>query len=169
LLAFHPDKHRSQLVAERDGIRWVDDSKATNTHAALASLTSFDSVVWIVGGLFKGTSPGELIDSVSGRLKGAVVIGTDRDAVRTAFARHAPQLPVFEVDTLDTKEVMPKAVRLAAAIASEGDVVLLAPAAASMDQFQDYADRGDQFAAALHDLLGGEADDDEPSAPPTEP
>ncbi|MBX3091344.1 MAG: UDP-N-acetylmuramoyl-L-alanine--D-glutamate ligase [Cryobacterium sp.] len=169
LLAFHPDKHRSQLVAERDGIRWVDDSKATNTHAALASLTSFDSVVWIVGGLFKGTSPGELIDSVSGRVKGAVVIGTDRDAVRAAFARHAPQLPVFEVDTLDTKEVMPKAVRLAAAIASEGDVVLLAPAAASMDQFRDYADRGDQFAAALHDLLGGEADDDEPSAPPTEP
>ncbi|MBN9150504.1 MAG: UDP-N-acetylmuramoyl-L-alanine--D-glutamate ligase [Micrococcales bacterium] len=169
VLSFRADHHRTELVAENAGVRWVNDSKATNAHAALASLGSFDSVVWIIGGLFKGTSPAELVHAVSARLRGAVVIGTDRSAVLEAFARHAPQLPVIEVDTLDTKEVMPTAVRLAAGLAADGDVVLLAPAAASMDQFRDYADRGEQFANAVNDLLGGDADDDESSALPPKP
>jgi UDP-N-acetylmuramoylalanine--D-glutamate ligase len=169
ILAFRADHHRTELVATRGGVRWFDDSKATNAHAAQASLGSFDSVVWIVGGLFKGTSPSELVAAVSDRLRAAVVIGTERAGLREAFARHAPALQVIEVDTTDTKEVMPTAVRLAAGLASDGDVVLLAPAAASMDQFRDYADRGNQFAAAVKDLLGGNADDDESSAPTTEP
>ncbi|MCB1280630.1 MAG: UDP-N-acetylmuramoyl-L-alanine--D-glutamate ligase, partial [Salinibacterium sp.] len=169
VLSFRADRHRAEIVAESAGVRWVNDSKATNAHAALASLGSFDSVVWIIGGLFKGTSPAELVHAVSARLRGAVVIGTDRSAVLEAFARHAPQLPVIEVDTLDTKEVMPTAVRLAAGLAADGDVVLLAPAAASMDQFRDYADRGEQFANAVNDLLGGDADDDESSALPPKP
>jgi UDP-N-acetylmuramoylalanine--D-glutamate ligase len=167
LLAFRPDHHRTELVAASDGVRWFDDSKATNGHAAIASLGSFDSVVWIVGGLFKGTSPAEIVAAVSDRLRGAVVIGSDRGEVLAAFARHAPELPVIEVDTLDTKEVMPTAVRLAAQLARDGDVVLLAPAAASMDQFRDYADRGEQFAVAVKEMLGGSADDDESSAPST--
>lgn len=169
VLSFRADHHRTELVAESAGVRWINDSKATNAHAALASLGSFDSVVWILGGLFKGTSPSELVRAMSARLRGAVVIGTDRAVVLEAFARHAPHLPVIEVDTLDTKEVMPTAVRLAAGLAADGDVVLLAPAAASMDQFRDYADRGEQFATAVNDLLGGYADDDESSAFPQKP
>jgi UDP-N-acetylmuramoylalanine--D-glutamate ligase len=169
LLAFRPDHHRTEVIATRDGVAWVDDSKATNAHAASASLGAFGSVVWIVGGLFKGASPDELIAAVAPRLRGAVVIGADRGEVLASFARHAPRLPVLEVDTLDTGEVMPTAVRLAAGLAADGDVVLLAPAAASMDQFRDYADRGARFASAVHELLGGGADDDESPAPPTQP
>jgi UDP-N-acetylmuramoylalanine--D-glutamate ligase len=169
LLAFRPDHHRTEVIATRDGVAWVDDSKATNAHAASASLGAFGPVVWIVGGLFKGASPDELIAAVAPRLRGAVVIGVDRGEVLASFARHAPRLPVLEVDTLDTGEVMPTAVRLAAGLAADGDVVLLAPAAASMDQFRDYADRGARFASAVHELLGGGADDDESPAPPTQP
>jgi UDP-N-acetylmuramoylalanine--D-glutamate ligase len=74
-------------------------------------------------------------------------------------------VPVFEVDTTDTKEVMSMVVRLSAAIAQSGDTVLLAPAAASMDQFSDYADRGTRFADAVHKMMEGGTDDYEPSAP----
>lgn len=166
LLAFHPDHHRTELIAVDAGIRWIDDSKATNAHAAQASLASFDSVVWMVGGLLKGASLDGLIERAAPRLKAAIILGTDRTEVAASFARHAPQLPVFEVATTDTNEVMPTAVRVASELAVDGDVVLLAPAAASMDQFRDYADRGSRFADAVRDLLGGGADDDKPSAPP---
>lgn len=165
LLSFQADHHRAETVARRGGVLWVDDSKATNAHAARASLTAFGSVVWIVGGLFKGASPDELIAGVAGRLRGAVVIGTDRAGVLESFARHAPELPVIEVDTAETEDVMPTAVRLAAGLAIDGDVVLLAPAAASMDQFADYADRGRRFAQAVHEMVGGDTDDDERPAP----
>ncbi|MHB1171066.1 MAG: UDP-N-acetylmuramoyl-L-alanine--D-glutamate ligase [Lacisediminihabitans sp.] len=169
LRSFRPDQHRSELVGSRGGIRWINDSKATNPHAAGAALTAFDSVVWIVGGLFKGVDVDELVSRQVGRLRSAIVIGIDRQPLLEAFARHAPELPVFEVDTIETKEVMPTAVRLSAAVAQSGDVVLLAPAAASMDQFSDYADRGLRFAAAVHELLGGGTDDDEPPAPTSAP
>jgi UDP-N-acetylmuramoylalanine--D-glutamate ligase len=164
LLAFRADQHRSELVATWAGIRWVNDSKATNAHAARASLESFDSLVWIVGGLLKGTSIDALVASAVPRLRGAIVIGNDRAAIVESLARHAPELPVFEVVTPDTNEVMPTAVQLAASIAVNGDTVLLAPAAASMDQFRNYADRGALFVRAVRELLGGGADDDESSA-----
>lgn len=166
LLQFHPDHHRSELVASQHGVRWVNDSKATNAHAAHASLESFDSIVWIVGGLLKGTSLDELINSVVPRLRAAIVIGQDRTSIVESFARHAPELPIFEVETADTKDVMPTAVRLAEKLAKDGDVVLLAPAAASMDQFRNYADRGSNFAYAVQELLRGSAHDNEPSAFP---
>ncbi|HEY9478130.1 MAG TPA: UDP-N-acetylmuramoyl-L-alanine--D-glutamate ligase [Microbacteriaceae bacterium] len=169
LAGFHVDHHRTELVAEQDGIRWVDDSKATNPHAARAALAACDPVVWIVGGLLKGVDVDELVHDQASRLRGAIIIGADRGALVAAFARHAPALPVFEVDTLDTDEVMPHAVTLAARLAQRGDTVLLAPAAASMDQFDNYADRGGRFAQAVRQLLGGGADDDEPSSPAASP
>lgn len=170
LASFRLDHHRIETVAVSEGIVWVDDSKATNPHAANAALASFGSVVWIVGGLLKGVDIGDLISTHSQRLTAAIVIGSDRSPVVAAFARHAPGVPVFEVESAETDDVMPEAVRLAAAVVRVGDVVLLAPAAASMDQFTDYGDRGTRFASAVREHLGG-ADDrqplhDPPSSPP---
>jgi UDP-N-acetylmuramoylalanine--D-glutamate ligase len=162
LATFRIDHHRTEVVAEHGGILWVNDSKATNPHAARASLAAHASVVWVVGGLLKGVDVGELVRDHAPRLRAAVVIGTDRSALLAAFERHAPGLPVFEVDSTDTDEVMPTAVRLAAAAAAVGDTILLAPAAASMDQFSDYADRGRRFATAVTDLVGGAGHDDNP-------
>lgn len=160
LASFRVDHHRTESVAFEAGVLWVNDSKATNPHAASASLASFGSVVWIVGGLLKGVDVGELVATHRDRLKAAVIIGEDRSAVLAAFARHAPNVDVFEVVATETRDVMSQAVRLAAAVAGDGDVVLLAPAAASMDQFVDYADRGTRFASAVLDLVGGAERDD---------
>lgn len=153
LRSFHLDSHRTELVATNGDIRWIDDSKATNPHAATASLGAFDSVVWIVGGLFKGVDVDTLVRTHVPRLSAAILIGVDREALRSAFRRHAPELPLFEVDTTDTGEVMPVAVQLSAAVARAGDVVLLAPAAASMDQFTDYGDRGRRFSEAVREYV----------------
>lgn len=145
---FKLDAHRIELVLDKDGIRWIDDSKATNPHAAAASLSSFDSVIWIVGGLLKGVDISELISKYSNILKAAIVIGADRNPVLNAFANCAPELPIYEISA-DKDEVMLQAVRAAKGISAAGDVVLLAPAAASMDQFVDYADRGENFSRCV--------------------
>jgi UDP-N-acetylmuramoylalanine--D-glutamate ligase len=150
---FRLDSHRTEVIAESDGIVWIDDSKATNPHAAAASLRAHAGVVWIVGGLLKGVDVDQLVRVHADRLSAAVVIGVDRSALLSAFGRHAPGVALFEVDTAETSEVMPSAVRLAAAAAKAGDVVLLAPAAASMDQFTDYKDRGTRFASAVREFL----------------
>jgi len=152
---FAMDAHRTELVLEHAGIRFVDDSKATNAHAANAALAAFESVVWIAGGLLKGVDPAPLVQKHATRLRGAILLGIDRDALREAFERHAPGVPVVEVDGGET-EPMLAAVRAAASLAQAGDVVLLAPAAASMDQFIDYADRGRRFADAVREWTGGE-------------
>lgn len=162
--SFAVDHHRTELVTVAAGVTYVDDSKATNAHAANASLAAFESVVWIVGGLLKGVDPAPLVERHAPRLRGAVFVGMDRSALREAFARHAPGVPVVEVAESET-EVMHVAVRAAAELAREGDVVLLAPAAASMDQFRDYADRGRRFAAAVHDVTGG-SDGESPAPEP---
>lgn len=164
IVGFRMDAHRTEVVGEADGITWIDDSKATNAHAADASLRAAESVVWIAGGLLKGVDPAPLIQRHAARLRAAVLIGVDRDELREAFARHAPHVPVLEVEAPETEEVMAAAVRAAASLAQAGDVVLLAPAAASMDQFADYADRGRRFARAVRRHLGGHANDsDSPS------
>ncbi|HLP22927.1 MAG TPA: UDP-N-acetylmuramoyl-L-alanine--D-glutamate ligase [Microbacteriaceae bacterium] len=152
---FRLDSHRIRTVALVDGIRWVDDSKATNPHAANASLRSFEHVVWVVGGLLKGVDLGMLVELHKSRLRAAIVIGAERSDVLAAFERHAPEVPVIEIDGTDTQSVMPRVVAEAAGIAVSGDTVLLAPAAASMDQFSDYADRGEKFSQAVWDQLGG--------------
>ncbi|MFF2273877.1 UDP-N-acetylmuramoyl-L-alanine--D-glutamate ligase [Agromyces sp. NPDC058136] len=166
---FRLDSHRIETVAIAGGVRWIDDSKATNPHAAQASLAAFGRVVWIVGGLLKGVDADSLVAAHVGRLRAAIVIGVDREPLLAAFRRHAPELPLFEVVADDTEQVMPDAVALAAAVAEDGDTVLLAPAAASMDQFADYGDRGRRFNDAVRTMLGGEADGDSaPLDPSTE-
>lgn len=159
VLAFTPDPHRSELVATIEGVTWIDDSKATNAHAANASLQALDRVVWMVGGLLKGVDIDDLVRAHARRLRGAVVIGVERAEVLAALERHAPGVPVTEVAHGDAGTVMDAAVSAARRIAGPGDTVLLSPAAASMDQFSDYADRGRRFQHAVRGLGGGEADD----------
>ncbi|MET0447741.1 MAG: UDP-N-acetylmuramoyl-L-alanine--D-glutamate ligase [Aeromicrobium sp.] len=151
LRAFVPDAHRIADVAQIDGVRWIDDSKATNAHAAQASLQGFEHVVWIAGGLAKGASFDDLVIAARDRLRGVVLIGADRGLIAEALGRHAPDVPVVEVDTGET-DPMDRVVEVAASLAREGDTVLLAPGCASMDQFRNYAARGDSFAAAVHRL-----------------
>ena len=152
---FRLDAHRIELVAEAGGVRWIDDSKATNPHAADASLASFESVVWIVGGLLKGVDISALVEKHASKLSAAIVIGKDRSLVLEALAAKAPGVPVVEIADDSGAQVMAQAVASAAAHAKDGDVVLLAPAAASMDQFKDYADRGNCFASSARALIGG--------------
>jgi len=148
LKEFELDAHRIQLVLEKDGISWIDDSKATNPHAAAAALASFDSVVWIVGGLLKGVDISDLVSRYSGKVRAAIVIGLDRQPVLEAFAKLAPATEVFEIVS-EPAVLMDEVVRIAKDVAQSGDTVLLAPAAASMDQFKDYAHRGESFSTAV--------------------
>lgn len=160
LRAFRPDPHRVEHVADVDGVTYVDDSKATNTHAAGASLGAYEHIVWIAGGLAKGATFDELVVTASQRLRGVVLIGADRALIREALARHAPDVPVVDLDRTDTG-AMAAAVREAARLARPGDTVLMAPACASMDMFTNYNKRGEAFAAAVHDLASGRFPDDQ--------
>jgi UDP-N-acetylmuramoylalanine--D-glutamate ligase len=148
LRSFEPAGHRITEVADVAGVRWVDDSKATNGHAAETSLLAYESVVWVAGGLAKGQQFDDLVQRTRSRLRGVVLLGVDRDVVREALARHAPDVPVVEVSRTDTGS-MDDVVAAAAGLARAGDTVLLAPGCASWDMFRDYAHRGDEFAAAV--------------------
>ncbi|WP_208818399.1 UDP-N-acetylmuramoyl-L-alanine--D-glutamate ligase [Streptomyces marokkonensis] len=151
LRAFTPDAHRIAHVADLDDVAYVDDSKATNTHAAQASLAAYESIVWIAGGLAKGAAFDELVAGSAKRLRGAVLIGRDRALIREALARHAPEVPVVDLDRTDTGAML-QAVQEAKRLARPGDTVLLAPACASMDMFANYNKRGDAFAQAVREL-----------------
>ncbi|WP_214417267.1 UDP-N-acetylmuramoyl-L-alanine--D-glutamate ligase [Sphaerisporangium fuscum] len=151
LLEYVPDPHRIAHVARVAEVDYVDDSKATNPHAAAASLASYPSIVWVAGGLLKGADVDDLVRRAAPRLRAAVLLGTDRARIREALARHAADVPVVEVEGQDTG-VMDRVVTEAARLASPGDTVLLAPAGASMDIFTDYGARGDAFARAVHRL-----------------
>ncbi len=147
--------HRIQTIVQHGGIRWVDDSKATNPHAAASSLRAFDSIVWIAGGQAKGTSFDELVRDYGDKLRGAVLLGVDRGVIAEALARHAPQIPVTVIDSPDTG-AMAQAVTAARALARQGDVVLLAPGCASKDMFTGYDARGAAFAEAVRAITGAD-------------
>ena len=160
LQKFTLDAHRIQVVARHAGVTWVDDSKATNPHAAASSLRAYPGAVWVVGGDLKGVDIADLVADVGGTARAAVVIGVEREAVVAAFRRHAPVVPVFEVEAGETGQVMNRVVEIAAGIAGDKGTVLLAPAAASFDQFSGYADRGRRFAEAVREWIDrGSADD----------
>jgi UDP-N-acetylmuramoylalanine--D-glutamate ligase len=154
LRAFVPDPHRNQLVATVGGVTYIDDSKATNPHAAAASLSAYDRIVWIAGGQLKGASIDGLVAEYADRLRAAVLLGVDRDVIAAALARHAPDLPVIVVSSNDDGTMI-EVVSAAASLAAAGDAVLLAPAAASLDMFASYGARGLAFADAVARLGAG--------------
>ena len=156
LRGFRPDGHRIASAGRVGEVDYVDDSKATNPHAASASLAAYDSVVWIAGGLAKGAAFDDLVQRAAPRLRAVVLLGRDRAVIADALRRHAPQIPVVEVGTTDTG-VMDEVVVAAAALAQPGDTVLLAPACASMDLFGNYGERGDAFVASVGRLPGAAA------------
>ncbi|WP_203908628.1 UDP-N-acetylmuramoyl-L-alanine--D-glutamate ligase [Rhizocola hellebori] len=151
LTDYVPEPHRNAPVATVNDVSYVDDSKATNPHAALASLLAYPRIVWVAGGQLKGVDIDDLVARIAPRLAGAVVLGIDRAQVLEALSRHAPRLPVVEVSRTDDG-AMGEVVSAAARMAMPGDTVLLAPAAASLDMFASYAHRGDAFASAVRGL-----------------
>lgn len=152
---FTLDRHRFELVLERDGVTWINDSKATNPHAAAASLLAHISSVWIAGGLAKGAEMGPLIERCALRIKSAILIGQDAPIIATALSKYAPNIPYYIMPfNGDSEELMRDVVRKAQGLASAGDTVLLAPACASMDQFADYADRGEKFVSMVKEVVG---------------
>lgn len=154
LRGFSLDHHRLELILDQDGIAWIDDSKATNPHAALSALFSFDRIIWIAGGLAKGASMDELARAAHRRIEAVILIGTDAPLIKAAMLREKPQLKIVETDPgLRGKELMRHVVTVAKALASSGHTVLLAPACASMDQFTSYAERGEAFSDAVRELV----------------
>ncbi len=151
LRSYQPGPHRNSEICTVDGVAYVDDSKATNPHAARASLSAYSDVVWIAGGLLKGAEVDDLVIAVRDRLRAVVLLGADRAVIGQALARHAPDVPVMDVSTNDDGAMI-EVVRAAAAAARPGSTVLLAPAAASMDMFLDYAARAEAFARAVAEL-----------------
>lgn len=151
LAGYTPEPHRNALVATVGGVTYVDDSKATNPHAALASLAAYPRVIWVAGGQLKGVDIDDLVARIAGRLAGAVLLGVDRAAIAAALARHAPGIPVVDVPLADDG-AMAAVVPAAARLAEPGDTVLLAPAAASLDMFSGYAARGRAFASEVRRL-----------------
>ena len=163
LAAFTPGRHRIEEVLNSGGITWIDDSKATNPHAATASIMSALSVVWIAGGLAKGARMDELVKRCSKRIKAAVLIGQDKSLIAKALRENAPHVAILEIETpahyhvgSAENSLMEDVVAAAREFAVKGDTVLLAPACASMDQFTNYADRGDRFAQAVKKVIASE-------------
>jgi UDP-N-acetylmuramoylalanine--D-glutamate ligase len=138
LAGFRALPHRCELVAEGGGVRWLDDSKATNPSAAVAAVANLRGpLLWILGGKDKGLDFAELLEAPLARVKRALLIGAATDAIAASLSG---KLAFEKVETL------PRAVARARELAAPGDTVLLSPACASFDQFRSYEDRGRQFA-----------------------
>jgi len=157
---FAPGRHRIETVLVQEGITWINDSKATNPHAASAAIMSALSVIWIAGGLAKGAQMGELVERIKSRVRVAILIGEDRELIAKELSEHAPAIEILRIDTPsqyskggDDNSLMETVIRAAKERAISGDTVLLAPACASMDQFISYGDRGDRFRTAVEKVV----------------
>jgi UDP-N-acetylmuramoylalanine--D-glutamate ligase len=154
--AFRAGPHRLATVGEVRGVTFVDDSKATNPHAAARALAAFPRVVWVAGGRNKGLSFDELVRGALHRLVGVVLVGEAAEELAAALDRAGYDGPVVRAASIG------EAVTVGFGLAEAGDTVLLAPACASQDMFADYAERGEAFAASVARLAarhqqGGEA------------
>ncbi|MBF8377564.1 UDP-N-acetylmuramoyl-L-alanine--D-glutamate ligase [Alicyclobacillus mali] len=146
LATFQGVEHRLEFVREVSGVRYYNDSKATNPDAARQALRSFErGIVWIAGGLDRGISFDPLLPDISGRVRAAVLLGETREQLRDVIARAG-------VPTCVLVSSMEEAVHEASRIAEAGDVVLLSPACASWDMFPSYEVRGSMFKEAVHRL-----------------
>lgn len=148
LAEFEVSGHRGQVVHRWRGASFVDNSKATNPHAADAALAGLESVIWVAGGQLKGAEVSELVGKHVHRMKAAVLMGVDRQQLADALHAQQPDLPVHLVAETQPETAMREAMRAVKQHIGEGDVVLLAPAAASLDMFSGMGQRGDIFAAA---------------------
>ena len=145
LESFVNESHRMEWAGEHNGVRYINDSKATNVDAVYYALGAMkNKVIWIAGGLDKGNDYGPIMDLVRNKVKALICLGIDNKKLFDAFST--------EVYFLSETTSMREAVRRAASLASSGDTVLLSPACASFDLFRDYKDRGDQFKAAVNEL-----------------
>ena len=148
LAHFHVAGHRGAVVHEANGVRWIDNSKATNPHAADSALTGAGTVVWVAGGQLKGAAIDEVVEKHVGHMRAVALLGIDRMAIYDAVKRLAPELPIFVTDSTDPDAAMDAVVRFAGEQAKPGDSVVLAPAAASLDMYPGMSARGDAFRAA---------------------
>ncbi|OEX92826.1 UDP-N-acetylmuramoylalanine--D-glutamate ligase [Corynebacterium sp. BCW_4722] len=148
LEAYQVAGHRGAVVHSAGGVDWVDNSKATNPHAADSALTGAGDVVWIAGGQLKGAAVDAVVKAHAQQFRAVALLGVDRELIRESVARVAPEVPIFVTDATDPVQAMEEVVAYAASKARPGDTVLLAPAAASLDMFSGMSARGDAFAAA---------------------
>ena len=156
LTAFPELPHRGAIVAEIDGVAFVDDSKATNPHAALASLEDRRDVVLLAGGLAKGVDLAPL-RAAAASLRSVVALGEATEELAAVFSDLVPVRRAASIE---------EAARLAFEDARGGGTVLLAPACASQDMFRDYRERGERFARAARELGEARARSDRPAAAP---
>lgn len=148
LQAYRVEGHRGAVVHSSGGVDWVDNSKATNPHAADSALTGAGTVVWIAGGQLKGAAVEELVAAHAHQFRAVALLGVDRGMLQGAVEKLAPGVPLFVSDATDPERAMAEVVDFAASQAQPGDTVLLAPAAASLDMFPGMSARGNAFAAA---------------------
>ena len=151
---FKAAPHRVAEVAVVNGVRYIDDSKATNSHAAYTALRSFENVIWIAGGDAKGQEFNDLIRESKSKFKAVILLGRDQDLLADVLKTEAVDTPLIQVRETNPEKAMAEVVKQAAALASSGDTVLLSPACASWDMFKNYGHRGDVFSDEVKKLGG---------------
>lgn len=142
---FQGVEHRLEKVLKINKVRYINDSKATNVNATYFALDSMESpTIWIVGGVDKGNDYRELFPFINEKVKAIICLGVDNEKLLNTFGKM--------VDTIVETQYMSEAVKIAYKIAETGDTVLLSPACASFDLFENYEDRGRQFKDAVRNL-----------------
>lgn len=153
LHSYQVSGHRGAVVHSAYGVDWIDNSKATNPHAADSALNgTAGMIVWIAGGQLKGADVDELVRDHAHQFRAVALLGVDREVIAGAVDKHAPDVTVFVTGSSDPVEAMNDVVNFASEQAKEGDSVILAPAAASLDMYSGMAQRGNLFADAVRAL-----------------